>query len=666
VAVSGDTAVIGATDDDDLGTNSGAAYVFMRSGTSWTQQAKLLADDGGSGDDFSYSVAVSGDTAVIGTPGDNDLGSESGAAYVFVRSGTSWTQQAKLLADDGMQNDWLGVSVAVSGDTAVISANGVDDLGTGAGAAYVFVRSGTSWTQQAKLLADDGASFDTFGYSVAVSGDTAVIGAYGRDDLGDRSGAAYVFVRSGTSWTQQAKLLADDGAASDYFGWKVAVSGDTAVIGADWDDDLGTNSGGAYVFVRSGTSWTQQTKLLADDGASFDRFGYSVAVSGNRAVIGAPEDDDLGDRSGSAYVLSVENNLYADLEALADVNGNNNTDFGVLLRDADPDRNKLYVMDGGDGNEITTVGYGIEPARGSSTVPDATGDQVPEFSVLVEGSLFARVRDVVNNTLLGRPSFNANYDPVAFFSVGDAGGSAGPDVVMVGRLESTGRVLAWVREAQGGAPVSQMTFSKAFVPFDAVAVDNVGDSAAMEIAVLGINASGKVQATVKDAASGNLVGKVVFSKAFAPLFFAAVPDANGDLTHLAVLGRKATGIIQAQIKRVSDGALVANVRFSKNYDPMAFISFADSNGSGGGEVGVVGVNATGTVRSEVKEIADGATVSTIKYNRDFPAVGAIAVNGAAGTSRNEIAVLGEDINGNHLLLIKDLLTGELVRNIPVP
>ena len=318
VAVSGDgnTAVIGARYDDDRGSESGSAYVFTRSGGSWTQQAKLTASDGAAGDVFGYSVAVSGDgsTAVIGAHGDDDRGSESGSAYVFTRSGSSWTQQAKLTASDGAAGDIFGYSVAVSGDgnTAVIGAYGDDDRGIESGSAYVFTRSGGSWTQQAKLTASDGAAGDVFdfGYSVAVSGDgsTAVIGAYGDDDRGSESGSAYVFTRSGGSWTQQAKLTASDGAAGDVFGYSVAVSGDgsTAVIGAHGDDDRGSESGSAYVFTRSGSSWTQQAKLTASDGAAGDIFGYSVAVSGdgNTAVIGAYGDDDRGIESGSAYVFT--------------------------------------------------------------------------------------------------------------------------------------------------------------------------------------------------------------------------------------------------------------------------------------------------------------------------------------------------------------------------
>ncbi|CAK8722031.1 MAG: FG-GAP repeat-containing protein [Candidatus Electronema aureum] len=281
VAVSGDTAVIGAA-------NSGSVYVFVRaSDGSWSQQAKLTA--------ASTSVAVDGDTAVIG----------AAAAYVFVRAADgTWSQQAKLTAADG---DRFGSSsVAMSGDTAVIGASGDDDKGENSGSAYVFIRAADgSWSQQAKLIAADGGDNDYFGNSVAVSGDTAVIGAYGDDDKGSSSGSAYVFVRAADgTWQQHNKLTAADGAADDNFGWSVALSGDTAVIGARFDDDKGDWSGSAYVFVRwaANCTWSQQAKLTAADGAASDHFGWSVALSGETAVIGAIGDNAKGHLSGSAYV----------------------------------------------------------------------------------------------------------------------------------------------------------------------------------------------------------------------------------------------------------------------------------------------------------------------------------------------------------------------------
>jgi hypothetical protein len=329
VAVSGDTAVIGVDGDDDKGGMSGSAYVFVRAADgAWSQQAKLTAADGAFGDLFGISVSVFGDTAVIGAYYDDDKGTDSGSAYVFVRAANgTWSQQAKLTADDGATLDQFGWSVSVSGDTAVIGASLDDDKGSASGSAYVFVRAAAdgTWSQQAKLTAADGAAQDIFGKSVAVSGDTAVIGAWGDEDKGSHSGSAYVFVRAADgTWSQQAKLTAADGAADDYFGISVAVSGDTAVIGAYRDDDKVSASGSAYVFVRAADgTWSQQAKLTAADGAALDFFGWSVAVSGDTAVIGAHRDDDKGTESGSAYVFgSAVTVTDTDGDGIADATDN--------------------------------------------------------------------------------------------------------------------------------------------------------------------------------------------------------------------------------------------------------------------------------------------------------------------------------------------------------
>ncbi len=253
---------------------------------------KLTASDGAAGDQFGFSVAISGDTVVVGAYQDGvGANAHQGSAYVFVRTGVSWTQQAKLTAADGAANDQFGNSVAISGDTAVVGAY-LDDVGANAnqGSAYIFVRSGVSWTQLAKLTASDGAAGDVLGISVAIDGGTILVAAY-EDDIGANAdqGSAYVFVRSGASWVEQAKLMASDGEANDLFGVSVAISGDSVVVGA-YGDDFGAASaqGSAYVFVRSGANWTQQAKLAASGGAANDWFGYSVAISGDTVVAGAP------------------------------------------------------------------------------------------------------------------------------------------------------------------------------------------------------------------------------------------------------------------------------------------------------------------------------------------------------------------------------------------
>ena len=312
LALSGETAAVGVIrDDDDVkGVDAGSVYIFSRSGTTWSQQAKLTAADGAEGDVFGWSLALFGNTLVVGAPRDDDRGNDSGSVYVFTRSGSTWTQQAKLTAADGAEGDVFGISVAFSGDTIVVGADLDDDNGLDSGAAYVFTRSGNTWSQQAKLTAADGAPVDIFGVRVALFGDTAMIAAR-RDDhdvMGVDSGSVYVFTRSGTKWSQQAKLTAADGAANDRFGRSVALSGNTAVIGATFQDDKGENSGSIYLFIRSGSTWIQKAKFTATDGAKGDVLGWSVALSDGTALIGAPRDDDRGNESGSAYVFVINRN----------------------------------------------------------------------------------------------------------------------------------------------------------------------------------------------------------------------------------------------------------------------------------------------------------------------------------------------------------------------
>jgi uncharacterized protein YfcZ (UPF0381/DUF406 family) len=336
LAVDGDTMVIGAYGD---GNKSGSAYIFTRDDAgsltaSWTQRAKLLASDGAGGDNFGFSVAISCDTVVVGAYHDDDKGSNSGSAYIFTRDDAgsltaSWTQRAKLLASDGMGDDYFGVGVAIGGDTVVVGAIGDDDNGSGSGSAYIFTCDDAgsltaSWTQRAKLLASDGAESDIFGLVVAISGDTVVVGAYLVDLDTHRytnHGSAYIFTRDNAgsltaSWTQRAKLLASDGAGGAFFGVSVAISGNIVVVGAPYSgfsyyyDGNGFFSGSAYIFTSDDTgsltsSWTQRAKLLAADGSTDDNFGHSVAISGDTVVVGAYYSaNNRGSIDVSAYIFT--------------------------------------------------------------------------------------------------------------------------------------------------------------------------------------------------------------------------------------------------------------------------------------------------------------------------------------------------------------------------
>ena len=264
-----------------------------------TQQARLTVIDGGDGNRFGDSVSVAGDTAVVGAFRDDDKAFNSGAAYVFTRNGTTWSEQAKLTASDATAADNFGISVSVSGDTAVVGAFRDDDHGFQSGSAYVFTRTGTTWSEQAKLTASDATAAAHFGWFVSVSGDTAVVGAPIHDGS-ENKGAAYVFTRNGTTWSEQAKLTASDGEAFDTFGFSVSVAGDTVVLGAH-NNKVGRGKGSVYVFTRSGTTWSEQAKLTGSDEYAENDFGRSVSVAEDTVVLGT------GSASAYVYVLVPPN-----------------------------------------------------------------------------------------------------------------------------------------------------------------------------------------------------------------------------------------------------------------------------------------------------------------------------------------------------------------------
>ena len=336
VAVDADTMVVGAYQQDttSAGTDSGLAYVYVRSDKTWTEQAQLTASDGAATDFFGFCVAASGNTIAVGAyQDDTTTGFDSGSVYVFARSGSRWSEQAKIVADDGAMDDRMGFSVAIDEDTIVIGAPGDD---TYRGSVYVYVREGNDWTKQAKLTATEGTTDDYFGGTVAISGDTLVAGAIYDDGSSEtNTGAAYVYFRLGTSWTEQARLEASDGVVDDRLGFSVAIDGDNIVVGAQRDDtDNGFDTGSAYVYRRAGNRWTEQAKLTAGDGASEDFYGGSVAIAGDSIVVGAVSDDDTSSvtNSGSVYVYYLSDDGWTQQAKLKASDGAaNDFSFGASV-----------------------------------------------------------------------------------------------------------------------------------------------------------------------------------------------------------------------------------------------------------------------------------------------------------------------------------------------
>ena len=260
VAISGDksTAIVGAPSwDSPSASNAGAAYIFTDTNVGWSQQAIINASDAQSSDRFGKAISISGDgnTAIVGAPDEDTGGSNAGAVYIFTRSGSSWSQQQKIQASDAQSSDRFGTFVSISsdGDTAIVGAPGEATGGTNAGAAYIFTRSGTTWSQEAKIVSTDLQSEDKFGTSVSISGDgnTAIVGATGEDTTASEAGSAYIFTRAGTTWSQKKKFQASNASSGDSFGEAVAMSndGETAIVGSQFEDTGGTNTGSAYIFV---------------------------------------------------------------------------------------------------------------------------------------------------------------------------------------------------------------------------------------------------------------------------------------------------------------------------------------------------------------------------------------------------------------------------------
>jgi hypothetical protein len=302
-ALNGPTALIGADGDNSF---QGAAYLFAKSNGSWSEGQKLTASDGLAGDEFGYRVALSDDTLLVGafTATVNGVVSQ-GAAYVFTQSNGTWSESQKLTASDGGLFDNFGASVALDGNTLVVGANGATVDGNAAqGAVYVFTQSNGTWTQTQKLTATDGAAYDNFGLSVALKGSIILVGSP-RAAIGANSGqgALYVFTESNGTWSQTQKLTASDGTANDSFGESVALDGSTALIGADGSTVGGnTYQGKAYLFTESGGNWSQADTFVASDGAVDDYFGAALAWDGETALISTPHPTIGGNTwQGAAY-----------------------------------------------------------------------------------------------------------------------------------------------------------------------------------------------------------------------------------------------------------------------------------------------------------------------------------------------------------------------------
>jgi FG-GAP repeat protein len=314
MAVDGDTLVVGAQFADSRGKDSGLAYVFERRAERWHRAAVLSAGDASAGDQFGLTVSVSGETIVVGARLSHSRGTDAGAAYVFTRHDRRWQQVNKLMASDAAAGDLFG-RASIETNAMIVSADLNDDRGTNAGKAYFLERRGGAWVETAKVTAPNGTEGDEFGISLALAGSTAVFGAVGDASAGVDTGAAYVFERGDGKWTQMGRLTPSDPAPKQWFGFSVATGNGTIVVGAPNHHSQGKRAGAAYVFERRAGEWTQVGRLTASDAVPGTWFGNAVAISGDTIVVGMLLNGE-GKRSGSAYVFERRRGEWSEIARL--------------------------------------------------------------------------------------------------------------------------------------------------------------------------------------------------------------------------------------------------------------------------------------------------------------------------------------------------------------
>lgn len=314
ISVDGTTLLVAANRATINGnTDQGAVYVFNQSGGAWSEAQKLVADDGTTSDDFGYALKIEGDSAIIGAPFVN---SRQGAAYVFRRSGGTWAQTQKLLASDADTDDLYGAALTFEGSTALVGALSATVNGnTDQGAAYFLSESGGNWSETQKIVADDGAVSDRFGTAVALSGTTALVSAIGATiNDNEAQGAAYVFTQSGGSWSQSHKFAAAQGEFNDNYGYSVALRGDTAVVGVPFAAVEGNSGQGlAYLYTRTDGVWSAETRFGASDGAATSFYGWSTALEEGLVfvgAIGATVDDNAFQGAVYAYAAAPADGIF--------------------------------------------------------------------------------------------------------------------------------------------------------------------------------------------------------------------------------------------------------------------------------------------------------------------------------------------------------------------
>ncbi len=419
LALQGDTLIVGADGGDRPGlSGTGAAYVFTESGTVWSEQQKLTSSSTSAGDRFAYQVAIDGDSLVLGAFESDESGSNSGSAYVFTRTAGTWSEQQKLTAADAQAEDQFGLVVDISADTVIVGAYLEDTAGSDAGAAYIFTRVGSSWSQQQKIAGFDTAAGDEFGIGVAVEGDTALVGARKHDGAGGDTGAFYVFGRSANVWTQSQKILASDRKVDDEFGAAVTLHGDLALVSTldphPTHPTGFTEDGRVYIFQRNAGLWSELDILRAIDQQNGDSFGFGVDIDNQTAMVGALAEDQLATDAGAIYLFNHD----LDLDRLPDIGETNTGSFN------------------------TPLDSGTDPGN-----PDSDGDGLLDGEEVAIFLTDPNTADQDSDGLNDREELSGTMFVTASTQDGNLGGLAGADALCTLRAKAAGLpgdYVAWL------------------------------------------------------------------------------------------------------------------------------------------------------------------------------------------------------------------------------
>lgn len=367
----GNTFIVGAYNDNQYGAAAGAAYIYTKSGNLWVQGQKLISSDLAAGDQFGTDVAINNHTIAIGARSDN---SSTGAVYIFEKSGGAWVQTQKLTASDATASYNFGSQIDLFENTLLIGSNNADDVASNSGAAYIFEKVNGTWTQIQRLKPADLVAGDNFGFNLDLEDSTAVIISNGG---ASNDGAAYVFTKTGSTWTQTQKLLPADLATGDRFGYSIGISGNTLAIGSIYDDDAGANTGAVYIFNKSGSSWSQTQKILPNDAAAGDEIGVGLDIYGDTLIFGSIRDDDKGTDTGAAYVFkNIGGTWTQTYKILPSDTMTASDEFGRYVSlDKDTALISSYQIDttAGANSGATYVFEGIGATKSYSSTTPATG-----------------------------------------------------------------------------------------------------------------------------------------------------------------------------------------------------------------------------------------------------------------------------------------------------